>query len=289
MQRLDLASVFGRHEFLVRRLHSLLGLVPIGAYLVFHLATNAAIIDGLPAYQHRADQIHKLGATTILILEWSLIFLPILFHGLIGLVIVTRGKRNVANYAYEGNIRYTLQRATGVIAFVFILWHVFQMHGWFRPEWWVQYVARPLGGSRFDPQRAYTAAEVLQASWIMPVLYAVGTLACVYHLANGIWTMGITWGVWISPRAQRWAKLPCAVVGILLAVVGMGALVGMLRADVSGTSGIDARPGPAVTRPDGGFTPGAVLPGGLLPGEGSVIYMREGAGPGSVPPEPSNR
>lgn len=231
MQSFDLASMFGRHEFLIRRLHSLVGLVPIGGYLVFHLATNGAILDGLEAYQHRADQIHKLGATTILLLEWTVIFLPILFHGLIGMVIVTRGKRNVSDYPYEGNIRYTLQRVTGVVAFFFIFWHVLQMHGWLRWEWWVQYVARPLGGAAFDPKRAYTAAQVLQSFWLFPVLYAVGTLACVYHLANGVWTMGVTWGVWTSPRAQQWAKVPCAGFGLALAVVGMGALWGMMRAE----------------------------------------------------------
>lgn len=39
-------SVFGRHEFVIRRLHSLTGLVPIGGYLCFHLATNAVVLDG---------------------------------------------------------------------------------------------------------------------------------------------------------------------------------------------------------------------------------------------------
>ena len=88
MSHADFASIFGRHEFLVRRLHSLTGLIPIGGYLVFHLATNGAIIDGLDAYQHRADQIHRLGPTTILFAEWGLIFLPILFHGIVGTLIV---------------------------------------------------------------------------------------------------------------------------------------------------------------------------------------------------------
>ena len=27
---------------------------------------------------------------------------------------------------------------------------------------------------------------------IVPVLYTVGVLSCVFHLANGVWTMGIT-------------------------------------------------------------------------------------------------
>lgn len=227
------ASIFGPHEFLVRRLHSLLGLMPLGGYLCFHLATNAAIIDGPETYQHRANQIHVLGPTTILVLEWSLIFLPILFHGLVGLVIVTRGKRNLLRYPYRENFRYTLERATGVIAFLFIVWHVFHMHGWFRMDWWVESVARPLGGARFDPHDApATAAAALQASWLIAAVYLVGTLAVVYHFSNGLWTAGITWGVWTSPSAQRRANLPCLVIGIALAGIGVGAVISMLRVSV---------------------------------------------------------
>lgn len=244
----DCASVFGRHEFLIRRLHSLSGLIPIGGYLAFHLATNAAILDGVPAYQHRADQIHRLGPTTILVLEWSVIFLPILFHAAVGALIVCRGKRNLAQYSYTGNLRYTLQRATGVIAMLFILWHVFQMHGWFRWDWWVDTIARPLGGAQFDPANARTAPELIQSSWVFVVLYATGTLACIYHLANGIWTMGITWGVWTSPRAQRMANIPCMVGGLLLAVVGMGALYGMCTADLTVVPKAEEGPPPSHVR-----------------------------------------
>lgn len=232
MNLLEPAAIFGRHEFLIRRLHSLTGLVPIGGYLCFHLATNAAVLDGLDTYQRRADQIHMIGPTTLFILEWSLIFLPILFHGLIGMLIVTRGKRNVTNYPYRENWRYTLQRVSGVIAFAFILYHVFHMHGWFRFPWWLETVVEPLGGAQFDPEHAATAAEAIQGSVVVIVLYAVGVLASVYHLANGVWTMGITWGVWTSPGAQGWANIPCAVFGILLTVVGLGALGGMLAVDL---------------------------------------------------------
>jgi succinate dehydrogenase / fumarate reductase cytochrome b subunit len=227
------ASVFGRHEFVIRRLHSLLGLMPLGGYLCFHLATNAAVIDGPETYQRRADQIHVLGPTTLLLLEWSVIFLPILFHALVGLVIVTRGKRNLRPYSYRENFRYTLERATGVVAFLFIIWHVFHMHGWFRVEWWVDYVAHPLGGARFDPSAApATAGAALQASWLVATAYLAGTLAVVYHFSNGLWTAGITWGVWTSPEAQRRANLPCLILGIGLAVIAVGAVVGMLGVDV---------------------------------------------------------
>jgi len=227
------SAVFGKYEFVVRRLHSLTGLIPIGGYLCFHLATNAAVIDGADTYQRRADQIHMLGPTTILFLEWTLIFLPILFHGIVGMLIVTRGKRNVKQYPYSGNWRYTLQRATGVIAMAFILWHVFHLHGWLRFDWWLENVARPLGGAQFDPHHAAeTAASSIQASWLVFAAMAIGVLASVYHLANGIWTMGITWGAWTSPQAQRWATVACAGFGVALAILGMGALISMQVLDV---------------------------------------------------------
>jgi succinate dehydrogenase / fumarate reductase cytochrome b subunit len=55
-------------------------------------------------------------------------------------------------------------------------------------------------------------------------------LSCVFLLAKGLWTLGITWGVWTSERAQRRALAVCGVFGVLLAVVGLGALFGLRAA-----------------------------------------------------------
>lgn len=224
----DIANIFGRHEFAVRRLHSLLGLVPVGAFLCVHFATNFSILDGAKTFQARVNQIHDIGPVTLFFVEWAFIFLPILFHGIVGAIIVLRGKRNVSLYPYRENIRYTLQRWTGVIAFAFILWHVFHTRGWMSGEWWLEHVTRPLGGGTFNAaEAAATAAAAIRASLVVQIAYVVGILASVYHFANGLWTMGITWGVWTSPHAQRWANWPCLAVGLALAAMGFGALVGM--------------------------------------------------------------
>jgi succinate dehydrogenase / fumarate reductase, cytochrome b subunit len=224
-----LASIFGKHEFVVRRLHSLLGLVPIGGFLVFHLATNASVLDGPETFQMRVNIIHQIGPITLFILEWGTIFLPIFFHGIIGLIIVTRGKRNIAHYPYLGNWRYTMQRVTGVVAMAFILFHVFQMHGWFHFHWWTANIAKPLGGAQFDwHQATETVAAVLAGSKVFITIYFIGIASTVYHLANGLWTMGITWGVWTTPHAQRWANIPCALFGIALLAIGLGALFGFI-------------------------------------------------------------
>ena len=217
---------FERHEFLLRRLHSLSGLVPVGAYMVVHLLTNASVLDGPATFQRRVYAIHSLGAV-LPIVEWTFIFIPLIYHAVYG-VLITRGALpNSSTYKYTNNVRYTLQRATGMIAFLFIFWHVFHMHGWFHAEWWQNSIAHyPFGGIFRPYNAASTAAEAMHVSIIVPILYAIGVLSCVFHLANGIWTFGITWGIWVTPQAQRWANVVSVVFGVLLGAVSLGALGG---------------------------------------------------------------
>lgn len=222
-------SFLVRNDFLIRRLHSLCGLIPVGAYMVVHLIVNASVINGPATFQNNVLNIHKLGALLPLI-EWTFIFIPILFHMIFGFVIIAGGMPNPHNYPYSANYRYTLQRATGMIAAVFITLHVFHMHGWIHNESWLHRVVEPLGGAQFRPYNATSTAGMALQNVVVVVLYAIGITACVYHLANGIWTMGITWGVWTSPRAQRRASYVCTGFGILLMVVSATALFGIRAA-----------------------------------------------------------
>jgi succinate dehydrogenase / fumarate reductase, cytochrome b subunit len=222
-------SFWARHSFIIRRLHSLSGLVPVGGYMVIHLAVNASVLNSPASFQSNVAGIHRFGPL-LPVLEWTLIFIPILFHGIVGMVIVAGALPNTHQYPYEANRRYTLQRVTGVIAFVFIALHVFHMHGWFHNSAWVKYVVEPWGGAQFRPYNATSTAGLALQPVVWLVIYLVGMLSCVFHLANGLWTMGITWGVWTSPAAQRRALGVCAVFGVLLAGVGLGALLGMRAA-----------------------------------------------------------
>jgi len=215
-----------RHEFAIRRLHSLSGLVPVGAYMLVHLVTNASVLNGAGTFQKNVYTIHSLGALLPLV-EWTFIFLPILFHAIVGVGIAVGMVPNTSDYAYAANRRFTLQRWTGLLAFAFIVWHVFHMHGWFHFDAWLAHVAEPYGGAKFRPYNAASTSGLALQHPGMIAWYAVGVLACVFHLANGLWTMGITWGVWTSPRAQAWALKLCAVIGLGLAAVSMSALYGM--------------------------------------------------------------
>ena len=158
-----------RHEFLIRRLHSLSGLIPVGAFMTVHLLANASVLESPGTFQRAVYQIHALGSM-LPVVEWCFIFLPILFHALFGIVIVFSGQMNTGSYRYASNYRYTLQRITGVLAFLFIIWHVFHMHGWFHADVWLSNVADPLGGHKF---RAFSAPSTLGAAMTASVIIRI--------------------------------------------------------------------------------------------------------------------
>jgi succinate dehydrogenase / fumarate reductase cytochrome b subunit len=210
-------SFLTRNQFLIYRLFSLSGLIPVGAFLVVHLLTNASVNAGAGAFQSRVDMIHSLGESVLPVVEWLFIFLPMLFHAVVGFMIIANGLPNVGSYPYVGNVRYTLQRATGMIAFVFIIGHIVHLH----------WMGRPLGGGQFDPHAATSSAAVAIHPLLASILYAIGVLCAVFHFANGLWTLGITWGLWTSPAAMRRANAVSVVVGLALAAAGLSSIVSL--------------------------------------------------------------
>ncbi|MEM9825771.1 MAG: succinate dehydrogenase cytochrome b558 subunit [Planctomycetota bacterium] len=214
-------QLFVRHEFAIRRVHSLLGIVPLGLYMVVHLTTNASLLNGAETFQRAVFLIHSPGQLLPLI-EWGAIFLPLLFHAVIGVWISKTGRFNSDRYKLPSNRRYVWQRITGIIALVYLFLHILHLHGWFHVDFYHAAIYS-VGLGQFAPYNAAsTLANALQG-WVWPPIYLIGMLACVYHLANGLWTAGITWGLWISPTAQARASKLAVAFGVVLAVIGTSA------------------------------------------------------------------
>ena len=133
------------------------------------------------------------------------IFIPILFHAAVGWLIISGAVPNTGSYPYASNIRYTLQRVTGIIAFFFILVHVIHLH---------HFGQRPFGSSaapvRSRPRRVVGRRGASRRRFGCRSSTPIGMLACVYHFANGIWTLGITWGIWTSAAAPAAGELRSA-------------------------------------------------------------------------------
>ena len=223
----ETGGVTERYHFLIRRLHSLSGIVPVGVFLCVHMLLNGSIIAGGDAYQNAVSLIHSLDRVGILKpVEVVFIFIPIAFHAIVGIMIWLTGQTNVAAYQYGGNVRYTLQRWTALVTVVFVLAHLWHMH-WLGA--WLP------GGAQFDPHAAPASAVAAMDAWWFGPVYAVGLICAVYHFANGIWTFLIVWGITIGPRSQRGAGYVCAVMGIVLGLLGMGSLYKIKTMEASTT------------------------------------------------------
>jgi succinate dehydrogenase / fumarate reductase cytochrome b subunit len=210
----------GRHHFLLRRLHSLTGLV-FGGYLVVHLIVNATLIQGHGAagdvYQMQVDKIHSL--PFLWAIEWAFIFLPIIYHTIYGIWITFTGQPNVGAYGYTKNWFYVLQRISAMILVAFMFFHILGMRGLF---------GRTLA---FEPHNAtLSAAAHMHSSWVVGwVIYPIGILASCYHLANGFWTAAITWGLTVSNASQkRWGYVCGAIFAVTL-ICGFLALIALAR------------------------------------------------------------
>ena len=205
----------GTHHFLLRRLHSLTGLI-FGGYLIVHLIVNATLAQGGIVYQTQVDKIHSL--PFLWVVEWIFIFLPILYHIVYGVWITLTGQPNTGNYPYLKNTFYLLQRISAIILILFIGFHVLGMKGW-------------LGGTlSFDPTHATQSAvrHIDSHWWVAFLIYPIGILASCYHLANGFWTAAITWGLATSAGGQRrwgWACAGLFVFTLICSSLALGAAI----------------------------------------------------------------
>jgi succinate dehydrogenase / fumarate reductase, cytochrome b subunit len=194
------------HSFLLRRLHSLSGIVPVGLFLIEHFISNAFATRGPSAY---AKQVELLSSFPFVVaLEFFGIWLPILYHALYGFYIWYRGESNIGAYPWTGNWLYTSQRWTGAVAFVYMLWHT-----WHLRFTGVHILAHP--GAAFGKVQGE-----FQHPWAV-AFYALGILCASWHFSYGLWLFAAKWGIVTGSTAQR--RLGYVVIAIGLVFVGVGA------------------------------------------------------------------
>ena len=95
--------------------------------------------------------------------------------------------------------------------------------------------------AQFKPYNAASTLAYAMDGVFWPAFYLVGVLSCVYHFANGLWTAGITWGLWISPAAQSRALKLCGGIGLIVAVISITAWVAALKIDPAMARSVEDR------------------------------------------------
>lgn len=196
----------GNKEFVNRRLHSLLGVIPVGLFLVQHLVVNHFATRGAEAFNQASHFMEMLPFRYAL--EVFVIFLPLLYHAIYGVYIAFTAKNNVSNYGFVRNWLFILQRITGIITFIFVAWHV-----------WETRIAAALGA-----EVNYDMMASILSSPFMLVFYLVGVISTVFHFANGLWSFAVSWGITVSPRSQVISTYVTLAIFIALTIVGVRAI-----------------------------------------------------------------
>ena len=202
-----------RH-FLLRKFHSLTGLIPAGVFLMFHMWENS-----LSRRDHQSDfgagyyNEHVVrfinDINYIRLMEVALLG-SLLFHGIYGLVVWWQGKSNATRYNYLHNWGYVLQRITALITFIFIAYHV---------------ITTRFAGVAVTSNLFGHMSTVLANPAVM-VVYMIGVTAAAFHLGYGLWLLTITWGIATHPRAQKLTLAVGMAVFVLAAAMGFHGLWG---------------------------------------------------------------
>ncbi|AEH53972.1 succinate dehydrogenase (or fumarate reductase) cytochrome b subunit, b558 family [Heyndrickxia coagulans 2-6] len=145
----------------------------------------------------------------LLFVEVVFIYLPLLFHAIYGLYISFTASSNVGTMGYFRNWMYLLQRISGVLVLIFLVFHIYETR-----------IQMALGKElNFD-----LMANLLANRWML-AWYIIGTVAAIFHFANGLWSFLVSWGITQSRRSQQISTYVMIVVFVLLSVVGVRALL----------------------------------------------------------------
>lgn len=209
-----------RENFVLHKVHSLTGVVPVGYYMVQHLVLNSFSLAGADKFNGVIDFFESLPKGLLLALEICMIWAPLAFHAVYGIFIVERAKLNYFDspYKWSQNRMFTLQRFSGLFLFVFLVYHSFENTG-------AKYLKGDANVVKFDAWHTQLTSHY----YLWLVFYMVGVLTASYHLCYGLWNFCIRWGITVSEASQARIQKLSLVAFILLTLLGWGALAGFLR------------------------------------------------------------
>jgi succinate dehydrogenase / fumarate reductase cytochrome b subunit len=206
--------------FVLRKLHQLSGIVPLGIFLLEHFYTNSKALSGATDFNNAVKDLQSI--PYILFVEIGGIFIPLIYHAVYGLVITVEARPNNLAYPYPRNWFYLIQRITGIILFFFITFHVLNFRFGMIPGLNSISVAH-------SPEKAFAIVSGEFKMVSIFIIYMIGITATVWHFANGIWLFMVDWGITIGDRAQRLTGYACIAFGVVLLLVGINAAVAFIH------------------------------------------------------------
>jgi succinate dehydrogenase / fumarate reductase cytochrome b subunit len=190
----------------LRRLFSLSGVFPLGAFLVLHLALNARVLRGASAFAATVRVLHQVPAVPLV--ESLFVFAPLVFHGALGLWLVATRRPLTPPTPYPPVLRGAM-RVTGVVAVAFLAMHL--------PELRFHSAGTRLNG---DELATLLDADLSRISRGVPwcgLVYLIGTACVTFHFACGLWGFFATTRAGReSPSRRKWAAFGAAAAGLTM-------------------------------------------------------------------------
>jgi succinate dehydrogenase / fumarate reductase cytochrome b subunit len=193
----------------LKRLQIWTGVLPVGLFLLSHLATNARAIAGGAAFDRTAEALGRVPGLALI--ELAAIALPMLAHVVLGVLLATTAQAALDERGYPSPWMLWTQRASGFYLVVYVLFHVW--------------------GTRLAPERLAAGADLfdlmsrrLSDPGVL-AFHMLGVLAAAYHLGNGMVALAGPWGLNAEARGRALAARAGWAAFVVLSLVGMAALL----------------------------------------------------------------
>ncbi len=190
-------------SFVSARIASILSILPLGVWTVAHVWHNLAAFEGPEAWQKAVTTYPHPAAQLVTLV---VVLLPLAIHALWGVIRITTSRPNNIRYNTFANLNYLLHRLSALGVLLFICAHV-----------WL---------AALHPRLVEGHAETFDAlahemRFHIPTLavYLLGTLGVSYHLANGLHSLAMGWGIASSRRALK--NLEAWVIGAFVLILCM--------------------------------------------------------------------
>lgn len=181
------------------------GVVPVGLFLLSHLATNARAIGGAAVFDRTAEAIGRIPGLALI--EVVAIALPMLAHVALAVALGTTAQAAGDQRGYPRSWMLLAQRATGFYLVVYVLFHVW--------------------GTRLSPERLAGDADLFAlmarrlANPGVLAFHVAGVMAAAYHFGNGLVALAGPWGLDAGERGRALAARAGWAVFVVLSLVGM--------------------------------------------------------------------
>jgi succinate dehydrogenase / fumarate reductase cytochrome b subunit len=193
----------------LKRVQIWTGVVPVGLFLLSHLATNARALAGAAVFDRTTEAIGRIPGLTAI--EVVAIASPMLLHVALGVALATTAQAAGDDRGYPRPWMLLAQRASGFFLVVYVVFHVW--------------------GTRLSPERLAGEADLfaLMARRLahpgVLAFHMTGVLAAAYHFGNGLVALAGPWGLDAGERGRALAARAGLAAFIVLSLVGMVALL----------------------------------------------------------------